>query len=261
MNHNCLESFVISASLVGATYELVLIESNGNATFNYDIKNLTIIKPQKLFNFHRFFNIGIKAAINDYLILSNNDVIFDLDFVKEAQEGIKKLNLLSYSPYDIKSNKLSKSEVERHDFVKGYDIQKHIAGWCIIVKKTIFDTIGSLDERFPFFYADSDYALILQKYNIQHALLTKCKAVHLESMSKTGKPKIYYDYKNHKGIPKYVIEENRYWILNSERMINGVIQFHRKWGSRRLLKLKLIIADKLQKWGLGKLNKIILFHR
>ena len=80
-------------------------------------------------------------------------------------------------------------------------------------------------------------------------------------MSKTGKPKIYYDYKNHKGIPKYVIEENRYWILNSERMINGVIQFHRKWGSRRLLKLKLIIADKLQKWGLGKLNKIILFHR
>ena len=37
--------------------------------------------------------------------------------------------------------------------------------WCHWNK---FKTIKQLDERFNFYYADNDYAMQLQKYNIKH---------------------------------------------------------------------------------------------
>lgn len=261
MNLECLKSFVLSADLAQAKYEMILIESNESATFNYGLENLRIIKPRKIFNFHGFLNVGIKSAVNEHLILSNNDVVFSKFFIKEVIKGFTSYNLSSFSPYDPKSNKLSKAQINQCDYIKGYDLQKQLTGWCIIATRTVFKKIGLLDERFAFFYADSDYAMMLRKYNIQHALLTKCNAYHLEAMSKHGLPKLYYDYKKHHGIPNYVIKEKRYWILNSKRMIDGVIQFHNKWGSRKMIKLKLLVASKFQDWGIGYLNRIVLFHR
>lgn len=125
------------------------------------------------------------------------------------------------------------------------------------IEKKAIRKIGCLDEKFDFYYADNDYAMTLLKYNILHALVTKARAKHLEGQStKTNKQPLKID----KRIPKYIISENRTWILENEKMIEGAIKFHDKWGPYKLLKFKVKLVLLLQKICLGSLNKLILFN-
>ena len=61
----------------------------------------------------------------------------------------------------------------------GYTAALEVAGWCIIARKEVFDTIGLLDEQFAFWYQDNDYALTLHKHGILHALIVNSKVTHL----------------------------------------------------------------------------------
>lgn len=256
MNCNCFNSFIQSALNANVEYEIILIESHSNKRYTYD--SVKIITPVEEFNFHKFLNIGIEQANGDYYILSNNDVVFDIEWLAELI-AVSKENprLKSFSPYDKGSNKLSKQLIMGNNYIEGYEIQKHLTGWCIITHKTIFNKLKKLDETFNFYYADFDYALSLQKINIKHALVTKAKVKHLEKPSnKTIKP---IDLKFiDKRIPKYVINEKWTWVLQDEKMIDGLIKYHEKWGSRKSIKIKLIIIDKFSRFGLGYFNRFIL---
>lgn len=257
MNNNCINSFIESINETNAEYEIVIVESNESSEWNYNFKPLEVLKPKDQFNFHKFLNYGIEQASGDYYVLSNNDVVFEKKCFTEILKVVSVNNKIkSFSPYDRKSNKLPKQIINSNDFVLGYEIQKQLTGWCIVAHKSVLDSIGSLDERFDFYYADNDYAMTLIKHNIKHALVTKALAEHLEAgVSKKSKTPVSVEKK----IPKYIIKENRNWILENEKMIDGVIKFHEKWGSYRIYKLKLKIALFLQRMNLGRLNRIVLF--
>lgn len=261
MNLECINTFIKSANHIAVGYEVVLIESNKSANYDYKLPSLKIITPDAAFNFHKFLNIGISNSSGDYYVLSNNDVIFDENWLKEVLDIAKKNTLIkSFSPFDLKSNKLPLENINNKDYLIGYEIQKHLTGWCLVAHKSVFNVIKRLDERFKFYYADNDYAMQLQKYNIKHALVTKAKVHHLES----GKSKNNNADKNpvviNKRVPDYVIKENWTWVLGNEKMEEGLIQFHDKWGGRKLIKIKLGVANVLSKLGLGVFNRLIIFN-
>jgi GT2 family glycosyltransferase len=54
-----------------------------------------------------------------------------------------------------------------------------LTGWCIFVKRDIFNIVGLLDEQFDFWYADNDYGRTLLKHRITHALIGTSKVDHL----------------------------------------------------------------------------------
>lgn len=257
MTKTCFDSFIKSAQKVNKTFEIVLVESNKETSFFKDYKNIKIITPSESFNFHKYLNVGLKNTSAETYVLSNNDVVFDEYWLEELfKVSDCHKEIMSFSPYDINSNKLNKDIILNNDFVCGYEIQKHITGWCIVLKQDVIKKIKALDERFLFYYADFDYALTLIKYNFKHALITKSKVFHLESMSsKTKKVKPFVLPKR---TPKYVINQNWTWVLGNEKMIEGLIVFHDKWGSRRLIKLKQLIAERLANLGLGYFNKYIV---
>tara|TARA_R110002049_G_scaffold3795_5_gene27654 strand:- start:133090 stop:133935 length:846 start_codon:yes stop_codon:yes gene_type:complete len=258
MNKQCFNTFVKSVKYSESTFEIILIESNEEAKYDYLIPNLKIITPKEDFNFHKFLNIGINEATGNYYILSNNDVVYSENWIDAFNKAKKKnKNILSFSPYDSKSNKLPKSVVQENELVLGYEIQKHLTGWCIITDEKVFDKIKKLDERFNFYYADYDYAMQLQKYNVQHALVTNAKVSHLESVSYHQENSINYDQLP-KETPKYLIKENWTWVLKDKKMVAGLIMFHKKWGTRKSIKIKLFIVLKLKIIGFGFLNRFIL---
>jgi hypothetical protein len=256
MNLDALNSFVISAEKANLEFEIIFIESNVTSNYTYSIKNFIEIKPNLDFNFHKFANIGLRQCSGDYYILSNNDVVFDELWLVELKKTIQNNpHVLSFSPLDKSSNKLSKNVIESQELILGYQIQKHITGWCFIMHKSVYKKIKQLDEKFNFYYADFDYAMQLRQYNILHALVTKSKVQHLEGKSSTKVKKEVFDLP--KNTPKYIIRENWTWVLSNKKMIEGLILFHKKWGSRKKVKLKIILGNYLDRCNLGFVNRYL----
>jgi len=257
MNLECIQTFVASAKKASIEYEIILVESDALSTWEYPIEQFKIIKPNHIFNFHKFLNLGIDKASGDHFVLSNNDVVYDVNAITELL-SVHKIHpkIQSFSPYDKRSNKLPNQVVSDNKYIIGYDIQKHLTGWCIIVNKNVFKKIKKLDETFDFYYADFDYAMQLRQHNICHALVSQMKVAHLESMSSKNEKNIPAT-NIPKNIPQYVLKENWTWVLENEKMMAGLIKFHNKWGSRKLIKLKCYLNSKLAKFGLGYLNKFI----
>ena len=266
MTKNCIQTMIDSEKgNFNLLFELILVESNCNYLdqgffYNEDIQ---VITPNEDFNFHRFLNFGIRHATGNYIALCNNDLVFYKNWFSEILK-ISNANpqISSFSPYDETSNKIPTSVIQNNSYCEGYEIQKQLTGWCIIVEEKTLELIGELDERFNFYYADNDYAMTLRKYNITHALVCKSKVLHLGGKvskairnPKSNGENIFISNKN---IPKYVITGKMFWILEDEKMIEGVIKFHEKWGHRKAIKLKLLIAEFLIKYKLGYLNRYIL---
>ena len=163
-------------------FNIVVIESNkGNAAHQFD--NATTICPDTEFGFHKYLNLGIKVTSNQYVCLCNNDLIFHKGWATAILNTMgKDPELMSASPYcpTFHANrKIDKTE----NTIYGYTNGIHLAGWCIFVKRKIFDQIGLLDERFIFWCCDDDYRMTLQAQNIKHALVCSSIVKHLESRS------------------------------------------------------------------------------
>lgn len=258
MNLNCFLTFIESAICANLNFEIILVESANASVYNYDIPQLKTITPDSDFNFHKFLNIGMSHASGDYYVLSNNDVVYTKTWLQEIfKVATLEPQLMSFSPYDKKSNKLAPNLIKENKFVIGYEIQKHLTGWCIVMHKNVLKKIKKLDERFDFYYADYDYAMQLQKYNIRHALVTNAEVHHLEKVSDGKNETIDYE-RLPKNTPKYLIEQNWTWVLKDVKMVEGIITFHNKWGRRQTIKIKLDIIKKINKMRLGFLNVFIL---
>lgn len=250
MTSSCIGSLMASESNI--EIEVILVESNKNyltSGFVYP-DFVKVIVPSDSFNFHKFLNIGIQAATGNYIAMCNNDLLFQDGWFTEILTIAKHdSKIMSFSPmgkqviYDV-----------NHTYEIGYKVMTHIKGWCIVVKKELFQKIGSLDETFDFYFADNDYAMTLKSKNIQHALVYKSHVVHLEKQlanktiqKKKLDQKVLSKYK----IPKYLNEENYLWVFENENNLSGFLKFHNKWGSPNFLYKKNKLADILIKYNLG----------
>lgn len=250
MTLSCIESLMISEPEIDI--EIIMIESNKNfneTSFKYP-DFVKIIIPESEFNFHQFLNIGIKASTGDFIALCNNDLIFYKNWFSEILKVSKKRpEILSFSP-------LGKSTIKnkKETFEIGYKVMTHVKGWCLIVKKELFDKIGFLDETFNFYFADNDYAMTLKCNNIKHALVYNSKVDHLEKKSLKNEEDLINEeqafLQNYK-IPKYLFEDKYQWVLSNENNLSGFLKFHNKWGSPDLLYKKNKLADILIKYNLG----------
>ena len=264
MTLHCVESMIVAEKENPTLkFEVLLIESNKEiqkSTFKYP-ENIQIIIPNEEFNFHKFLNIGIKAATGDFVGLFNNDLIFKKDWfteilkIKKAFPGVQ-----SFCPVDYESKFTPKNFFNGKPYIFGYKVRRHIVGWCIIAEKKLFDDTGLLDERFSFFYADDDYSLMLQKHNKKHIVVAKSEVSHLESkVSKElekKKDSFFEVIKIPKeDIPKYIFTEQNRWMLERTKLLQGHIIFHKKWGSPKIVAIKSKIGRIFIKNGLGFLNK------
>ena len=182
---NCIESLWASEPGGEIIFETLVIESNKDLQ-PYQYPGTKTIYPDVPFGYNRYMNIGISMTSNTYVCLCNNDLIFHLNWATELIAAFNKYPILeSANPYcatiDYDEKIKKGGNIIRRD--KNLKVNGILTGWCIFVKRSIFNKIGLLDEQFTFWYADNDYDMTLRKYGVKHALVKSSLVSHLSCQS------------------------------------------------------------------------------
>lgn len=138
----------------------------------------TTLQVSGKFNYNKFLNLGIGYCKSEYIALCNNDLVFQSGWANAIIKAMKEHSLLSASPMCPVSHKTQRN---LQPLNYGYEIYYRLCGWCIVVNKQIFKSIGKLDESFPFWYADNCYGNQIRKAGIEHAMIRDSKVIHLGS--------------------------------------------------------------------------------
>lgn len=185
MTRDGIESLFLSEDPAEIAFEVLVIESNKSLA-PYQYPQTRTIYPEVEFGFNRYLNIGIAQTANAYVCLCNNDLIFHQHWASEMIKAMTENPAIqSANPYcelfNYHESILNGPDVIfRHQTMQ---INGVLTGWCIFVKRSVFETIGLLDEQFGFWYADNDYDFTLRKYRLGHALVKKSRVTHLVSQS------------------------------------------------------------------------------
>ena len=172
MLENCINSI--------GKYPIIVVETNSKLK---DKKipledRAKFIFPEEEFNYNRFLNIGISKIDTERFIISNNDVMYEPGCILELNSRLSHYD--SVSPVDLYNPKPIQA---LGPCIEGYEIETHINGCSIGMTKKTYNTIGKFDENFKFWYQDNDYANLLRKHNLKHALVRDAKVKHLGHQS------------------------------------------------------------------------------
>ena len=141
----------------------------------------TYVVIKERFNYNRFINHAMEHVKRDWVLISNDDVVYDTPWFHEIQEVMyERPDISSFSPMDPMLHKMYYSDLYFLDkrYVEGYNITEHVSGWAILVKKEALDKMGKFDEQFDMYYQDNDYAEVLKQNGFKHALVKPAFAYH-----------------------------------------------------------------------------------
>lgn len=182
---NGIDSLLLSENPAEVKFEILVMESN-KQLFPYQYPGTRTIYPQEEFGFNKYLNMGISQTSNDYLCLCNNDLVYHQKWATEIISAMTAdPSIQSANPYCDRFNyeqriKEGPDVIFRH---KNRGIDGIFTGWCLMMKRTVFDVIGQLDEQFSFWYADNDLDHTLNQHQLAHALVKRSRVTHLVSQS------------------------------------------------------------------------------
>ena len=215
----CLSS--IYAKTQWKKFEVIVIENNSTEpeTFDYYEKaparypGLRVVKwPGKGFNFSAINNFGRQSAQGEYLLLLNNDVeILNGDWLTEllrpcAHEGGAAIcGAMLYYPDDTIQHAgvvtglggyAGHSHKYRPRGGSGYLFRaatvqdfSAVTGACLLVKTSVYDEVGGLDEGFAVAFNDVDFCLRVRDAGYRIAWTPYAQLYHYESKSRGGDEK------------------------------------------------------------------------
>lgn len=169
-------------------FKIILVDNNSmDDSIDYTNQNYPEIITLKLSTntgFAKAVNAGIKYALKDgsvkYIVLLNNDIECDINFIAELKKGIEENDCGScaskmFNFYDRKVIDDTGDFIKRKGspFARGhaeldkgqYDKPEYIFGACAgaaIYKREIFEKVGLFDEDFFAYYEDIDFDFRMQ---------------------------------------------------------------------------------------------------
>ena len=180
INRNCISSLI--ASEPDIKFKILIVESNSNFPelgLAYQDANVSVIIPNEPFRFHRFLNIGLSQTKSDWIVFSNNDVTFHADWFSEILK-VKSLRpkIQSFCPFDRNGPYLPFEKFNRKPYHLGYRVPIEFVGWCFVVERSVFQRVGTFDERYDLYFGDNDFAKTLKQKSILHAMVPSSFVEH-----------------------------------------------------------------------------------
>ena len=208
----CLNSFFERADY--KNYEFIIIENNSvlPETFAYYEKiekehdNVKVVYWEAGFNYSAINNFGFKFAKGDYIMLLNNDVelitpdIFQsmLGFCMRPEVGIVGAKLL-YNDHTVQhagvlvgagglADHVFKGIHEDDPGYMGRAISSQdvsaVTAACLLVKRSVYEEVGGLEEEFQVAFNDVDFCLKVRKAGYLIVYDADVKLFHYESKSR-----------------------------------------------------------------------------
>lgn len=145
------------------------------------------IKPSIKFNYNAYLNIGFSYAKNAWVIISNDDVLYEHNWLTEIMKiHEERPDIESFSPKDpVLYNKYFPNHFVGTNikYYESHIVTEFLQGWCIVIKKKALDRIIPLDEQFDMYYQDNDFSEMLIKHQIKHALVRYSIALHMNTLN------------------------------------------------------------------------------
>lgn len=210
------------------SYEIVLVD-NGSPDdsikkFNKKYKNNKLVKilnTKANLGYAGGNNFGIKYALEndfDFLIIMNNDVLVDPNFVEEMLKESNEFDIVGPKTYFAPGFEFHKDRYKKKDLGKviwsfggkidwkniygsniGIDKVDHgqfekinqdvdfISGCCLMASSGVFKTIGLFDKKYFMYLEDVDFCQRAKKSNLKLACIPKSIIWHINSgSSKSG---------------------------------------------------------------------------
>lgn len=195
-------------------YEIIVIENNSTEpkTFAYydalqkAHENCRVVRYEGGFNFSAINNFGRKAARGEYLLLLNNDVeVIGGAWLGEmlalcAQPDVGIVGAKLYYPDDTIQHAgvvvgLGGYAGHSHKYAKrggsGYMFRAStvqdlsaVTAACMLVKASVYDAAGGLDEDFTVAFNDVDFCLRVRKLGRRVLFTPYAELCHYESKSR-----------------------------------------------------------------------------
>jgi GT2 family glycosyltransferase len=166
VTENCLKSLKESENL---DFDICVVD---NKTDFEGVRNLKISEQ---FNYNKFMNIAARTSNSEWIVFCNNDLIFYKNWFTE---------LMKYQ-YDVMSPKCPKdvrqANINKIEF--GNRIGKYFSGWCFMMKRSIYDKIGGLNEEYIFWCADNITIKQLETIGIIPYIIPTSNVLHLGSQT------------------------------------------------------------------------------
>lgn len=209
----CIESIRMKSTYTN--YEIIIVENNSteDSIFAYykeleQQENIRVITYQGEFNYSQINNTGVKEAKGEYLILLNNDIkIISPNWMEEMLMHAQRTEVgavgakLFYPDNTIQHAGIvlglgaHRSAGHTH-----YGMPKEnlgymgrlcytqnvtaVTGACLMVKKSVYEEVGGLDENFRVALNDVDFCLKLRQKGYLNIFTPFAEAFHFESKSR-----------------------------------------------------------------------------
>ena len=196
-------------------YEIIIIENNSHSPeiFAYydELKShpkIKVIEYKGEFNYSKVNNFGAKEATGDYLLLLNNDTeVITLNWLEELlmyaeRDDVGAVGAKLYYPDKTIQHagivlKLGAHRTAGHSHYRvnyenlGYmgrlcyaQNVSAVTGACLMVKKSLYEEAGGLDEDFRVALNDVDFCLKLREKGYLNIWTPFCELYHYESASR-----------------------------------------------------------------------------
>lgn len=196
-------------------YEIIIIENNSTSpeTFAYyeelkQHKEIRVEVYEGEFNYSRINNFGAKKADGEYLMLLNNDTeVITINWMEEMLMFAQRQDVgavgakLYYGDNTIQHAGIviglgahrtaghTHYRVDKNNF--GYmgrlfyaqDVSA-VTGACLLVRKSLYEELGGLDEGFAVALNDVDFCLQLRKRGLLNIFTPFAELYHYESASR-----------------------------------------------------------------------------
>lgn len=165
-------------------YELIVVDNNstdGTVEYLKEQKDIKVIFNKDNAGWIKGVNQGFEKAKGDYLCMMNNDIeVTPAWWVKLKAHFHKGVGAVSPTAertsgaHDPKFNKVRPV----HDEVSW------LVGFCIVIKREIYDKIGGLDECFGWGHSDDiDYCYRIAQLGYRRIIGRDCHVIHHGSQS------------------------------------------------------------------------------
>lgn len=174
----CIKSYLEDGTDV--IDKIFVVETNPDFNESYGMDKVEIIKPGKEFNYNEFYNIGLERCKNEFVAGPNNDIVLYGGCLQRIiREFNENENIHSISPVDRNWHRHDYMYLPNHDkLYYGYNVSLHMFGCMFCCRRSVFETIGYLDETFYFFYQDNDYVMCLERCGLHHGVHTGATITH-----------------------------------------------------------------------------------
>jgi len=191
-------------------FEIIVVDGydiNDLISKNISAPNLRLVRCSEPFNFSMRINKGVDAANGEFLLLLNDDtevinhdwIESMIEFAQQSEIGAVGAKLffphgnLQHTGVMILAGNPCHAFYNTQGDNPGYFCSNivnrnylAVTGACLMIRHSVFEEVGGMDESFPLNYNDVDFCLKLHQAGYRNVFTPYAQLMHYESASRNG---------------------------------------------------------------------------